>query len=109
MYSCTRDELTMMPALARKARTFMASSQRPCRLQLRADCNRGGAGYAAGANRSLTMTPAATTKMGCPSGSKGTEFVRQLAEVSGYDFVDGDLLLTLKSNAGAMRFTSAAK
>jgi heat shock protein HslJ len=79
------------------------------RVQLRADCNRGGAGYAAGANRSLTMTPAATTKMGCPSGSKGTEFVRQLAEVSGYDFVDGDLLLTLKSDAGAMRFTSAAK
>jgi heat shock protein HslJ len=79
------------------------------RVQLRADCNRGGAGYVAGANRSLTMTPAATTKMGCPSGSKGTEFVRQLAEVSGYDFADGDLVLTLKSKAGAMRFTSAAK
>ena len=78
-------------------------------LRLRADCNRGGAGYATGANRSLTMTPAATTKMGCPAGSKGTEFVRQLAEVSGYDFVDGDLVLTLKSNAGAMRFTPAAK
>jgi heat shock protein HslJ len=79
------------------------------RMQMRADCNRGGAGYAAGSNRSLTMTPAATTKMGCPSGSQGTEFVRQLAEVSRYDFVDGDLVLTLKSNAGAMRFTSAAK
>jgi heat shock protein HslJ len=79
------------------------------RVQLRADCNRGGAGYAVGANRSLTLAPAATTKMGCPSGSKGTEFVRQLAEVGGYDFVDGDLVLTLKSNAGAMRFKTAAK
>ena len=79
------------------------------RVQLRADCNRGGAGYAAGANRSLSMTPAATTKMGCPSGSKGTEFVRQLAEVTSYDFVDGNLVLTRKSNAGAMRFTPATK
>jgi heat shock protein HslJ len=79
------------------------------RVQLRADCNRGGAGYTAGANRSLSMTPAATTKMGCPSGSKGTEFVRQLAEVNGYDFVDGDLVLTLKGNAGAMRFAPATK
>jgi heat shock protein HslJ len=79
------------------------------RVQLRADCNRGGAGYAAGANRSLSMTAAATTKMGCPSGSKGTEFVRQLADVDRYDFVNGNLVLTLKSNAGAMRFTSAPK
>jgi len=79
------------------------------RVQLRADCNRGGAGYAAGANRSLSMTPAATTKMGCPSGSKGTEFVRQLAEVTSYDFVDGNLVLTRKSNAGAMRFTPGTK
>ena len=91
------------------AERYTIEFQSDGRLQLRADCNRGGAAYAAGANRSLTMTPAATTKMGCPSGSKGTEFVRQLAEVSGYDFVDGDLLLTLKSNAGAMRFTSSAK
>ena len=55
------------------------------------------------------MTPAATTKMGCPGGSKGTEFVRQLAEVDGYDFVDGKLVLKLKSNAGVMRFAPVAK
>jgi heat shock protein HslJ len=79
------------------------------RVQLRADCNRGGGRYAAGANQSLSMTPAATTKMGCPSGSKGTEFVRQLADVVRYDLVDGDLVLTLKSNAGTMRFTPAAR
>jgi heat shock protein HslJ len=79
------------------------------RVQLRADCNRGGAAYAAGVNRSLTMTPAATTKMGCPPGSKGTEFARQLTEVTSYDFIDGDLVLTLRSNAGAMRFTPATK
>jgi len=83
--------------------------QADSRVQLRADCNRGGAGYSAGADRSLTVTPAATTKMGCPPGSKGTEFVRELTEVGGYDFVDGDLVLMLKSNAGAMRFKAAAK
>jgi len=79
------------------------------RVQLRADCNRGGAGYTARADRSLSITPAATTKMGCPPGSKGTEFVRQLADVDRYDFVDGNLVLTLKSNAGAMRFAPAIK
>jgi len=79
------------------------------RVQVRADCNRGGAGYTASADRSLSIMPVATTKMGCPAGSKGTEFVRELAEVDGYDFVDGNLLLKLKSNAGAMRFTTAAK
>ena len=79
------------------------------RVQARADCNRGGAGYTAGADRSLSITPVATTKMGCPAGSKGTEFVRQLADVDGYDFVDGNLVLRLKSNVGAMRFATAAK
>ena len=79
------------------------------RVQLRADCNRGTAGYATAANRSLMMTPAATTRMGCAAGSKGTEFVRQLAEAIRYDFADGDLVLTLKSNAGAMRFMPAVK
>jgi len=79
------------------------------RVQVRADCNRGGAGYTAGADRSLSITPVATTKMGCSPGSKGTEFVRQLADVDGYDFVDGILVLRLKSNVGAMRFAAAAK
>ena len=77
------------------------------RVQVRADCNRGGAGYTAGTDRSVSITPVATTKMGCPAGSKGTEFVRELADVDGYDFVDGNLVLRLKSNAGAMRFVAA--
>jgi heat shock protein HslJ len=84
---------------------FMADG----RVQLRADCNRGNAGYTAGANRALSLTPAATTKMGCPPGSKGTVFVQQLAEVAGYSLVDGDLVLTLKADAGSMRFASIAR
>jgi heat shock protein HslJ len=79
---------------------FMADG----RVQLRADCNRGNAGYTVGANRALSLTPAATTKMGCPPGSKDTVFLRQLAEVSGYSLVDGGLVLTLKADGGSMRF-----
>ena len=56
-----------------------------------------------------SMSVPVPTKMGCPAGSKGTEFVRQLADVDGYDFVDGNLVLKLKSNAGVMRFAPVAK
>ena len=79
------------------------------RVQLRADCNRGNAGYTSGANRALSLTPAATTKMGCPPGSKDTAFLRQLAEVAGYSLVDGGLVLTLKAEAGSMRFAPLAR
>jgi heat shock protein HslJ len=79
------------------------------RVQLRADCNRGNAGYTAGANRALSLTPAATTKMGCPPGSKDTVFLRQLAEVSGYSLVDGGLVLALKADVGSMRFAPLAR
>jgi heat shock protein HslJ len=79
------------------------------RVQLRADCNRGGASYQAGANGALSLGPAAITKIGCPRGSKDTEFLRQLGEVAGYRFVDGDLVLALKADAGSMRFTPATR
>ena len=84
---------------------FMAGG----RVQLRADCNRGNAGYTIDVNRALSLTPAATTKMGCPPESKDTVFLRQLAEVAGYSLVDGGLVLTLKADAGSMRFTPLAR
>lgn len=79
------------------------------RVQLRADCNRGGARYDAGAGRTLTFSPAAMTKMGCPPGSQGTEFLRQLAEVGAYRFADGSLVLTLRLDAGSMYFGPLAR
>ncbi|MET0733243.1 MAG: META domain-containing protein [Casimicrobiaceae bacterium] len=79
------------------------------RVQLRADCNRGGARYDAGAGRTLTLSSAATTKMGCPHGSQGTEFLRQLAEVGTYRFADGSLVLTLRLDAGSMYFAPLAR
>mgnify|MGYP003693814999 CR=1 FL=1 len=70
------------------------------RPQLRADCNRGNAGYTAGANRALSLTPAATTKMGCPPGSKDTVFLRQLAEVSLFVWRDGGLAQRSRQTRG---------
>ena len=83
--------------------------QRDGRVQVRSDCNRGSAGYTQRENQALSITAAATTKMGCPQGTKGDEFVRELAEVEGYDLAGRDLMLTLKANAGAMRFAPLAK
>jgi heat shock protein HslJ len=79
------------------------------RVQLRADCNRGGARYELGTNRALTLGPAAVTKMGCPPGSKDTEFLRQLGDVAGYRLVDGNLVLALNSDSGSMRFAPLAR
>jgi heat shock protein HslJ len=79
------------------------------RVQLRADCNRGGARYEARESRSLTLGPAALTKMGCPPGSKDTEFVRQLGDVAAYRFVDGNLVLALNTDNGSMRFAPLSR
>jgi heat shock protein HslJ len=79
------------------------------RVRLRADCNRGSAHYEAGANRALALTPAAITKKGCPPGSKDSEFLRALGDVAGYRFIEGDLVLALKLDGGAMRFAPAAR
>ena len=76
------------------------------RVQLRADCNRGGARFDAGAGRTLTFSPAATTKMGCPPGSQGTEFLRQLSLVGAYLFASGNLVLTLRLDTGSMYFAA---
>jgi heat shock protein HslJ len=79
------------------------------RAQLRADCNRGGARYDAGAGRTLALSAVATTKMGCPPGSLGTDFVRDLGEVGGYRFADGKLVLTLRVDSGSMYFAPLAR
>jgi heat shock protein HslJ len=79
------------------------------RVQLRADCNRGGARFDAGAGRTLTLSPAAVTKMGCPPGSQGSEFLRELPQVSTYVFASGNLVLTLRVDAGSMYFAPLAR
>ena len=78
-------------------------------VRVRADCNRGAGRYAEAANGALSLSSIATTKMGCPGGSKGSEFVRELENVDRYEAVGSDLVLILKGNAGAMRFAVVAR
>ena len=47
--------------------------------------------------------------MGCPPGSLGTDFVRDLGEVGGYRFADGKLVLTLRVDSGSMHFAPLAR
>ena len=76
------------------------------RVLLRADCNRGSGGYEVN-GQSMTMGPAATTKMGCPPGSRDSEFLRELATVTTYAINGNELVLTLR-DGGIMRFRASA-
>lgn len=71
------------------------------RALVRADCNRGSGRYAADASGTLTLTPIALTKMGCPAGSLDTAFVRDLGEVVGYR-LEGDTLRLVLRSGGSM-------
>lgn len=73
------------------------------RVVVRADCNRGSGRYTADANGTLTLTPIALTKMGCPAGSLDKVFVRDLGEVSGYRF-EGEMLRLALRSGGSMTF-----
>jgi len=71
---------------------------------LLADCNRGRGTYTAGADRSLTLGPAATTRMMCPPGSLDTRYLQQLGNTAGYFFRGDTLYIDLKMDGGTMRF-----
>ena len=75
------------------------------RVNVRVDCNRGSTSYLL-TGGALTFGPLALTKMACPPGSRDAEFARDLATVSAQTFQGNDLVLTLKGNAGSMRFTT---
>jgi heat shock protein HslJ len=72
------------------------------RVNLRADCNRGGGAYEVNGN-AMKLGAAALTKMGCPAGSQDMEFVAALARVASYGIVNNELILTL-TDGGTMRF-----
>jgi heat shock protein HslJ len=75
------------------------------RVNVRADCNRGGGSYELN-GASIKFGAIALTRMGCPSGSQDTEFLRSLAQAAAYAVERGDLVLTLADGA-AMRFRPA--
>ena len=75
-------------------------------VNVRADCNRGSAPYTRSGS-ALGIGPIALTRMACPPDSRDADFVKGLGAVSGHSMVGSDLVLTLKSNTGSMRFTSS--
>ncbi len=72
-------------------------------LRVRADCNRGGGSYAAG-DVDVRFGPIATTKIGCPAGSRDREFLEALSRVDAYRFEGIELVLTSAANRSTMRF-----
>jgi heat shock protein HslJ/uncharacterized lipoprotein NlpE involved in copper resistance len=81
---------------------FMADG----RVAVQADCNQGAGNYTTNAS-TLDIGALATTKMSCPPGSSGVEFLRQLDEVVSYLFKDGNLYLELPVDTGSMEFVRA--
>jgi len=71
-----------------------------------ADCNSIRGAYTLDGS-SITIDAAATTLMGCPEGSLGSEFTRDLEAAAIVFFQEGDLLIDLFADGGTMRFSAA--
>lgn len=74
------------------------------RVALRADCNRGGGRYTAGADRKIAFGPIVLTRMACPPGSLSDRYVREVERATSYFLKNGALFLELPAGAGTMRF-----
>lgn len=77
-------------------------------LHVRADCNRGAGRYTA-ADVDLRFSPIATTKIGCPAGSRDREFLDGLASIDAYRFEGIELVLATSDGRRTMRFQPAAR
>jgi para-nitrobenzyl esterase len=75
------------------------------RANIRADCNRGSASYLLDGG-ALSFGPIALTRAMCPPGSREADFLAGLRNVSGQRFDGSALVLTLKGETGAMRFSA---
>jgi heat shock protein HslJ len=73
-------------------------------VRVQADCNRGSGRYMPTQEGGLTLSPIATTKMGCPAGSLDTRFLRELGAVGRYRLDSGALMLESRDGAASMRF-----
>lgn len=97
------DDTTFTPDdPAKYTLTFLPDNK----VQMQADCNKGGGPYQLDGNQ-LTLGPIATTLMACPSGSLDSTFGQQLGEVGSYLMDNGNLVLVLKMDSGTMTFAPA--
>jgi heat shock protein HslJ len=82
-------------------------------LALQLDCNRGmgrwEASPASAADGTLTITGGAMTRAMCGPGALDTQIARDLAYVTHYKFVDGQLSLSLKADSGIYLWAPATR
>ena len=78
--------------------------ERTGRVSVRADCNRGGGSYTVTSGRRISFGAIALTRVGCPPGSLGDRFARDVGRVSSYFVRDGDLFLEMPVDSGTLRF-----
>jgi heat shock protein HslJ len=78
--------------------------ERTGRLVVRADCNRGGGPYTVTTERRISLGPIALTRVGCPPGSLGDRFARDLARVAIYFVRDGAFFLEMPVDSGTFQF-----
>lgn len=69
----------------------------------RADCNQVAGAYELDGD-SLSLTGLATTLVGCPEGSLGTDYTAWLEQISSFELMDDTLILNL-DDGGRLRFT----
>jgi heat shock protein HslJ len=73
------------------------------RVDVRADCNRGGGSYTQ-QERRLSFGPIALTRMQCAPGSNDAAFLKGLPEITSFLFAGDLLVLELKYDSGSMQF-----
>lgn len=75
-------------------------------LLVQADCNRGIGDFALDGD-SIAIGPIGLTRMGCPEGSRGVEFVDLLSQAVRWSYRDDLLVLELPADAGSLAFAPA--
>ena len=74
------------------------------RVAVKADCNRGTAGYSVTADRRIAFQPIALTRAACAPGSLSDRYARELGRATSYFIKDGDLFLSLPVDSGTLQF-----
>jgi heat shock protein HslJ len=74
------------------------------RVNIRADCNRGGGNFALDGNK-IAITITHTTRAACPPDSLEQPYIRDLNGVAVWFFKEGDLYLDIKYDTGTMKFS----
>ena len=80
--------------------TFVDASN----LSMKADCNQVRGSYSLGTDHTMTITPGPSTRVACPPGSRGDEFVKKLGAVAIYSLQNNTLLLELPADGGTLQF-----